>query len=375
MANFYEMAPKNTISSKKSWSETNKVRKEERKKWREQNLLKKKLKLEKAESNISYATSETIDEIACDTSSITVKCKSTVSIAVPGSILENAQSPELRAYLASQVARAACIFQVDEIVVFDDYSDEGNLEQSTIQNETGLISARKSCIQLCRILQYLECPQYLRKHLFPIHADLKYCGILNPLQAPHHLGSKEVYLYREGVVINKPVKNDKGSFVNVGLLKDVLIDKVLTPGVRCTVKLLPQEENSKKIKGIVVPPTTPRQDTGTYWGYSVRIAKSISQVFSQCPYTNGYDLTIGTSDKGSSVDVFECPVFNHMLILFGGLQGLEIAIESDPILETEDPHVLFDFYLNTLPEQGSKTIRTEEAILITLASIRPKIKT
>lgn len=364
------MSPKNPNNSNKSWSETNKIRKEERKKWREQNLLKKKLKLNKDDNN----TSQTHNEINCDTNTTEkVECKSTVSIAIPGSILENAQSPELRSYLAGQVARAACIFQVDEIVVFDDFADAVNSEKSTIENETGSVSARKSCIQLCRILQYLECPQYLRKFLFPIHTDLKYCGILNPLQAPHHLGSKEIFKYREGVVINKPIKNDKGSYVNVGLLKDVLIDKVLTPGIRCTVKLFPVEEGTKKIKGLVVPPTTPRQDTGTYWGYSVRIAKSISQIFSQCPYKDGYDITIGTSDKGTSVDDFKCPTFNHMLIVFGGLQGLEVAIESDPILETDDPNLLFDFYLNTLPEQGSKTIRTEEAVLVTLASLRPKV--
>lgn len=33
---------------------------------------------------------------------------STISIAIPGSILENAQSQELRTYLAGQIARAAC---------------------------------------------------------------------------------------------------------------------------------------------------------------------------------------------------------------------------------------------------------------------------
>lgn len=39
----------------------------------------------------------------------------TVSIAIPGSILDNAQSPELRAYLSGQIARSACIFQIDEV--------------------------------------------------------------------------------------------------------------------------------------------------------------------------------------------------------------------------------------------------------------------
>lgn len=44
----------------------------------------------------------------------------TVTIAVPGSILDNAQSPEFRTYLAGQIARAACIYKIDEVcfVVF-----------------------------------------------------------------------------------------------------------------------------------------------------------------------------------------------------------------------------------------------------------------
>lgn len=39
----------------------------------------------------------------------------TVAIAVPGSILDNAQSPEFRTYLAGQIARAACIYKIDEV--------------------------------------------------------------------------------------------------------------------------------------------------------------------------------------------------------------------------------------------------------------------
>lgn len=44
----------------------------------------------------------------------------TVSVAVPGSVLDNAQSPELRTYLAGQIARACVVFSVDEIIVFDE---------------------------------------------------------------------------------------------------------------------------------------------------------------------------------------------------------------------------------------------------------------
>jgi Putative RNA methyltransferase len=44
----------------------------------------------------------------------------TVSIALPGSVVENAQSRELRTLLVGQIARAAAVFQIDEIVVYDD---------------------------------------------------------------------------------------------------------------------------------------------------------------------------------------------------------------------------------------------------------------
>ena len=43
-----------------------------------------------------------------------------MSIALPGSIVDNAQSVELKTYLAGQIARAAVVFRVDEIVVFDE---------------------------------------------------------------------------------------------------------------------------------------------------------------------------------------------------------------------------------------------------------------
>lgn len=86
-----------------------------------------------------------------------------------------------------------------------------------------------------------------------------------------------------------------------------------------------------------------------------------------------YDLIVGTSDKGTSVDEFDSPEYKHLLVMFGGLQGLEAAIENDPVLKVDEPQLLFDRYINTLPNQGSKTIRTEEAILVSLAALRPKL--
>lgn len=148
----------------------------------------------------------------------------------------------------------------------------------------------------------------------------------------------------------------------------------MTPGLRVTVKL-DSEKQTKKMRGKIVSPSQPRAETGVYWGYTVRIAKSLSDIFTKSPYPDGYDVTIGTSDKGENVHSVEkgSIPFDHALIVFGGLQGLEGALDSDDKLNVDDPSLLFDQYLNTVPNQGSRTIRTEEAILISLATLEDKL--
>lgn len=302
---------------------------------------------------------------------------STMAIAIPGSILENAQSSELKSYLAGQIARAACIYQIDEVVVYDDLG----VKNASSSDEDDL-RVRKSCKQFASILQYLECPQYLRKLFFPIQKDLQFCGLLNPLDSQHHLRQHSEFPYREGVTTGKKVKEGSQTcFVNVGLLNDVKVNQQLDENLRVTVRLDPgQDLKSKKLHGSVVSPAEPRRETGIYWGYAVRVAASLTEVFTKSPHPDGYDLTLGTSDKGDSVATIAPAslAFNHALVVFGGLQGLEAALEADDKLDIDDPALLFDHYLNTVPHQGSRTVRTEEAVLISLAALeerwKPKVK-
>lgn len=165
-------------------------------------------------------------------------------------------------------------------------------------------------------------------------------------------------------MIKKTLKEGKGSFVSIGLNKDIQIDKCLSPNTRVTVKFDAENfDKIKKPKGIAVSPFAPRTEAGLYWGYNLRIAKSLSAVFNESPFQGGYDLTIGTSERGSNIDktLKRIPKqFNHLLIVFGGLKGLEASLESDESLSNvNDPKDLFDYYLNTCPDQGSNTIRTE----------------
>ena len=99
------------------------------------------------------------------------------------------------------------------------------------------------------------------------------------------------------MILDKP-PTKRGSLANVGLPKDVVIDKRLTAGIRVTVKLDPeQQEGSQELLGQVAP-SAPRTKLGLYWGYTVRLADSLSSVFTQSPFKGGYDHTIGTSERG-----------------------------------------------------------------------------
>ncbi|XP_077593015.1 putative methyltransferase C9orf114 homolog [Stigmatopora nigra] len=356
--------PKTVVSQedeKVDWKKKKAQLKEDKKRRKETKLF-KQLEKKKQEKEAEIEKAEDIQKNGRDY---------TVSVALPGSVLDNAQSPELRTYLAGQIARACVVFCVDEIIVFD---DQGEDVKSVEGEFKGVGKKGQACVQLARILQYLECPQYLRKMFFPKHQDLQYAGLLNPLDSPHHMRIDEESDYREGIVLDRPTKPGKGSLVNCGMRKEVRIDKLLQAGLRVTVRLkATQNQESKIYKGTVVAPNVPTKEGGHYWGYNVRLASCLSAVFTESPYDDGYDVTVGTSDKGSPCDQAFFSPFKHLLVVFGGLQGLESSLDMDQKLNVTCPSYLFDHYLNTCPDQGSRTIRTEEAILISMAILRQKI--
>lgn len=336
----------------------------------------------------------------------------TVSIAVPGSVVSNAQTRELQTQLAGQIARAAVVFRVDEVIVFDDglgstLKTLSNYKRGPRRNEEEdqtKISEQSQDKKpepstdphafLARILQYCECPQYLRRKFFPMHPDLQFAGLLPPLDAPHHLRRGDVASFREGVVVDKDAGED-GSYVDCGVPNTLVqIDRVLSPGLRCTVQLDPKSyATSKKgsMKGVVVSPTTPRDQDGIYWGYQVRLASSIKAIFDECPYEGGYDMKVGTSERGDvSIDNPKFRLakkdslkrsdgdedrFSHLIIVFGGVAGIEESVDADESmpLSGEDSKKMFDVWVNIAPYQGSRTIRTEEAVFITLSRLSPYI--
>jgi methyltransferase len=319
--------------------------------------------------------------------------KWTVSIALPGSILDNAQSPELRAALACQVARAAAIFCVDEVVVFRE----------------GPPAARDDpADDLALLLSYLDTPQYLRRHLFPRSEKLRLVGLLNPLNLPNHFAKGETPRWRDGVAVplgswaQPPARSQRGGeqaaltrFVDVGVPRLAEVDHPVPLGERVTVDLAASGAEycapGKYCYGQVVGRSAPRELDGLYWGYSVRVADSLLGALAR-PGGAGYDLVVGTSERGAPLRAplgapqgapFALPEFQRALIVFGGVKGLEHSAQCDERLaaagvgggESARPvDDLFDFYVNTCPHQGSRTIRTEEAIPISLANLQPFLR-
>jgi predicted SPOUT superfamily RNA methylase MTH1 len=92
-----------------------------------------------------------------------------------------------------------------------------------------------------------------------------------------------------------------------------------------------------------------------------------------------YSLFSGTSNKSESSTATTAKApnsFKHLLIVFGGQAGIEPAVANDPVLAAKGldksmASELFDAWVNLVPRQGSRTIRTEEAVTIGLAALKP----
>ena len=133
------------------------------------------------------------------------------------------------------------MYRVDEIVVFDDGLGsvmktlsnyrrgprDDRKKEKTVNHDEKAVSEKKPQKEqpstdphafLARILQYCECPQYLRRKFFPMHPDLQFAGLLPPLDMPHHLRRNDVLAFREGVVTDEKISDgEEGSLVDCGV--------------------------------------------------------------------------------------------------------------------------------------------------------------
>lgn len=309
----------------------------------------------------------------------------TLSIAVPTSLLSNAKRKlDLRTQLVGNLSRALAVFCVDEIVLFDDTpsAEHGiNSNDNVNTNETTAFS--NPAHFMAHLLSYQETPPFMRNRLFPMHPNLAMAGVLPSLDIPSHLRREDWCEYREGIVVRV---THQGSYVDCGLEQQRILHGTEIPvKTRVTLRLVDDDDGNNYNNGIsqqaeaqAVAPDTPRTESGYYWGYNVRHASSLSAVFTESPYESGYDLSIGTSERGHALSTITAKLpqrWKHMILVFGGVAGLEDAAAHDPELGRvgvgrENVSELFDYWVDLCPGQGSRTIRTEEAVWMGLMGLR-----
>ncbi|KAI0149468.1 DUF171-domain-containing protein [Xylariaceae sp. FL1272] len=298
----------------------------------------------------------------------------TISIAIPGSVISTCRRDDQRTNIVSHIARALSVFSIDEVVIFDDSPPDSRATNVDPAMYTGDVDP---CGYVDHLLQYLEMPPFMRRTLLPLHPNLKQAGLMASLDIPSHPHQTDWLPYCEGVTTSGGTRTGSGTLVDVGRKAPVSIGEDVPPKTRITLRI----DESDPSRGEPVDPATPRTEGGYYWGFAVRRCSSLSAVFEECSYEGGYDLSIGTSERGLTIqEAFparkkEPATFNHLLLVFGGPRGLEYAAENDPSLnemgivrgKTKE---LFDHWINILPGQGSRTIRTDEALFIGLSGLR-----
>ena len=270
----------------------------------------------------------------------------TRSVLVPSSLTREAEDKREATRKLGYVARAAVVFRVDRLVVFPDRGSEGRFGDGFVGT----------------VLEYAATPPYLRKEAWGRRDELEYVGVLPPLRVASRTGSGSdgSGSLRQGIVTE--VGPDGRVRVNCGLQHPISLpsDGEYEEGERVTIRVSSRRPVRAKIvdeppPGYVVERAT-IEDALTRPDAGVRIAAS----------RHGEALSVDR--LGQLVERID----DDVTVAFGAPErGLPEILDYEPGEEapSDEPAARFDLWLNTVPNQGSEVVRTEEAMFATLAAL------
>lgn len=270
------------------------------------------------------------------------------SVHLPVSLVVDSSSLRQKTLKIGQVGRALAIFRVEKVFIYDD--TDSNVKD--FKEEANLIST---------LLRYMDTPQYLRKTLFPYMEELQFAGLLPPLRTPHHPlqdERNEKGDFREAVVTESMGEESR---LNLGLSERGIFEGELEEGSRVTVRLGEKLDENKRLVHIV-----DKEDIEEYWGFEISRSEGLAQSLSKTES----DYIIGTSRRGQNlyevVKGIKANNTDNLTVAFGGpYQGLFEICEKQGV----NPEDRFDVMVNTIPNQGTKTVRSGEALVATLAEL------
>lgn len=276
------------------------------------------------------------------------KRKTLLAVAFPSSVLQPIRNNLVATLRLAEIARAAAIFRVDEVLV---YLERDRPADRRLQRFAALI------------LDYLATPQYIRKRAFRMSRDLRYAGALPPLRTPNQLvpaSERQVKAgdIREGIITGVRPK----ASVDIGLGPEFWLDSPKGPlkiGARGLFRLTDVER--RRVEG------AEWYDLSAYWRY--RVSAPTASISGVLAARDGW-LKIGTSRYGDPLKGSEDSLRKladergRALLVFGSpSRGLREILAEEKVNVRD----AFDLTLNTAIGQGVATVRTEEAVLISLS--------
>lgn len=263
-------------------------------------------------------------------------------VALPTSILAVEHGSMLRSIRIHQVARWSSIFGIHEVIFYK----EPITTNQDFREHRALIEDH---------WRYFFTPPYLRKQLIPLTPTLKYVGLLPPIRLEIFNVDKKPrvgeirlgYVYVDGNGVLRALIGDTMPYTVIGECKEI-----------------------GEIRTLIVKSTERRTveciDRYIYMGPRLSFASSLGEVLERYRKKSRYIIVTDRTGEVPTCEQVKILRGHDVTILFGGPKHdlFEIAKQED-----FDLREVVDYVWNTIPLQKVVTIRTEEALIITLGVI------
>ena len=265
------------------------------------------------------------------------------AILIPSSLTMESRDSRVNTLKVGQIARAAAVFQMNRIVIYRD-------------------PERNDSRFMAMVLRYMETPQYLRRMLIPRREELCHVGTLPPLRTAHHpINSKSESLkigeFRVGAVVES-VGSDNGVWVEIGINRPIPLrtEERIPVGQRLNVRIFSHEP-------LAAEPVDPK-DIPHYWGYDTVVVESLEAYLAEKHKQGGYVVLTSRYGKGLTPEILSQMVQQgqkrDLAVVFGSpSRGVDAFLSKESMDRYE--------MINTIPHQGTETVRVEEAVFATLA--------
>ena len=263
-------------------------------------------------------------------------------VAIPDTSLLNCSNLRDKTVKVGQLARAFAISCVDRVIIYS--TKKIRLEQ------------KRDADLLQRLLLFMDTPQYLRRKIFLRAPSLKFTGILPPLRTRSHpLAPKMSDILVGDVRWGVQVRTGK---IDIGLEKLVDYNSILSerdPTLFRIAKISPL-----KLEVIM------RKSVANYFGYEVERSNNLIQLLEKHMTSTRIAFSRNAPMYYHIESDIKSTVSNtkSIVAVFGGPRyGIgELLVHEKDALKNN-----IDFWVNSIPNQGTETVRLEEAVLMSLA--------